>query len=214
MEQDRERYTRGGVLVVISGLAALVVGAPAALYGIASALGGRAMRQRAIDLGPLAAYPEGRFVIATFLTDPAQGEVSRRAAYVRCNGAESFTILSSRCTHVGCPTQPNGPIQTDRLRVEATEAGPVGLTPTEPAGFGCPCHGSQFDTEGNRTAGPAVRALDRWQYSIVDGRLMLGTPYSVDHVDGSGARARIRAYPLKPPGQPVSGPASLLYPAS
>ena len=31
----------------------------------------------------------------------------------------------------------------------------VRLIPTQPAGFGCPCHGGAYDTEGNRTAGPA-----------------------------------------------------------
>ena len=41
------------------------------------------------------------------------------------------------------------------------------LTPTQAAsGFGCPCHGGQYDTEGNRIAGPPVRALDRYGFSI------------------------------------------------
>ena len=43
--------------------------------------------------------------------------------------------------------------------------------PVNPSGFGCPCHGGQYDTEGNRTAGPPVRALDRYSFSIVNGHL-------------------------------------------
>ena len=58
------------------------------------------------------------------------------------------------------------------------------------AGFGCPCHGGQYDTEGNRTAGPPVRALDRYSFSIRNGHLFLGKPFSVSHVDGTGAHAR------------------------
>jgi Rieske Fe-S protein len=50
----------------------------------------------------------------------------------------------------------------------------MGLVPTQPAGFGCPCHGSQFDNEGNGTAGPAPRALDRYEFSIHNGHLWLG----------------------------------------
>src|SRR6185437_11288550 len=94
-------------------------------------------RQRPIDLGPIAAFPEGEYVVATFLADPAAGEVSRRAAYVRNNGLvgrlPSFTIMSSRCTHVGCPTQPNGPLLTARHKVERTSGGEVGLVPTDPS---------------------------------------------------------------------------------
>ena len=121
--------------------------------------------------------------------------------------------MSSRCTHVGCPTQPNGPVLTKRHRLERTSTGEVGLVPTLPAGgFGCPCHGSQFDTEGNRTAGPAPRALDRYQFSIRNRRLELGRLYSVDHVEGAGANARIEAFPLMGAGQAATGPESLLYP--
>ena len=55
------------------------------------------------------------------------------------------------------------------------------------AGFGCPCHGGQYDTEGNRTAGPPVRALDRYSFSIRNGNLFIGKPFSVAKVDGTGA---------------------------
>ena len=110
-----ERFPRSGLLArATMGLGALVglgVALPATGAAILSSLGGR--RQRPVDLGPVNAFPEGQYVIATFLTDPEASEVSRRAAYVRNNGlvgdVPSFTILSSRCTHVGCPTQPNGP---------------------------------------------------------------------------------------------------------
>src|SRR4029078_11266175 len=137
---------------------------------------------------------------APSLLDPKAGEVSRRAAYVRNNGLvgklPSFTIMSSRCTHVGCPTQPNGPLCIDQRKAERTNAGEFGLVPTEPAGFGCPCHGSQFDVEGNRTAGPAPRAADRYTFSIRNGRLWLDRLYSVSRVDGVGAQARIHSFAL------------------
>jgi Rieske Fe-S protein len=211
-----ERFPRSGLLARATvGLGALVglgVALPATGAAILSSLGER--RQRPVDLGPVNAFPEGQYVIATFLSDPEASEVSRRAAYVRNNGlvgdVPSFTILSSRCTHVGCPTQPNGPTQPRRL--ERTSTGEVGLARTQPAGFGCPCHGSQFDTEGNRTAGPAPRALDRYRFSIRNGRLVLGPRYSVDHVRGTGAAARIQSFPLKDPAEPVTGPESWLYP--
>jgi len=174
-------------------------------------------KARAIDLGPIGAFPEGKFVIATFLSDPQAGEISRRAAYVRNNGfvgkSPSFTIMSSRCTHVGCPTQPNGPIFVKKEQFRRTNVGEVKFVPTLPAGgFGCPCHGSEFDTEGNRTAGPAPRALDRYQFSIRNGRLILGPIYSVSRVDGSGGTARIHSFKRLGDGEPASGPESLLYP--
>src|SRR5919199_1217466 len=170
-----------------------------------------------IDLGPISNFKEGQFIVATFLSNPEEGEVSRRTAYVRNNGVvsgkPSFTVLSNRCAHLGCPVQPNGPMFTSQKKEEQTKSGNVELTPTLPAGgFGCPCHGGQYDTEGNRTAGPPVRALDRYEFYIRNGRLVLGKTYSVAHVDGTGASAKIKKYRLTGPGQHVDGVEQLLYP--
>ncbi len=166
-----------------------------------------------VDLGPLENFKEGEFVVATFLENPKQGEVSRRTAYVRYNGLlenqPSFTIISNRCVHLGCPVQPNGPLfDKDKKKV-----GDVELIPTLPAGgFGCPCHGGQYDAEGNRTAGPPVRALDRYSYSIKDGHLLLGATFSVGEVLKTGKDATIVKYGLRGPGQHTNNWEKWLYP--
>ena len=204
-----ERTTLG-----LGGLVGLGVALPA--VGVAFLPSFLGQRRPPVDLGPIEAFPEGQFVVATFVSDTALGEVSRRSAYVRNNGilgrVPSFTIMSSRCTHVGCPTQPNGLILTQQRYGERTSNGEVGLVPTQPSGFGCPCHGSQFDNEGNRTAGPAPRALDRYAFSILNGHLWLDQLYSVSRVDGTGAQARIHAFALEGAGEPATGIESLLYP--
>ena len=140
-------------------------------------------------------------------------EVSRRTAYVRYNGPEkgqpSFTIISNHCAHLGCPVQPNGPLDEKGMKQLAD----VTLIPTiSIAGFGCPCHGGQYDTEGNRTSGPPVRALDRYSFSIRNGHLFLGHAFSVSHVDGTGSTATIHKWTQAFPGEHVNGIESWLYP--
>jgi Rieske Fe-S protein len=173
---------------------------------------------KAIDLGPLGDFPEGDWVIATFLLTPKEGEVSRRAAYVRNNGIKdgkpSFTIISNRCAHLGCPVQPGGLVQSSQAKTEDESGGQsVKLTPVLGlSSFTCPCHGGSYDDEGNRVAGPPVRGLDRYQFSIVDGHLLLGNAYSVRRVVGKGADARITKYQLSGPGQHLDGLEGWLYP--
>src|SRR6185312_15193227 len=57
-----------------------------------------------VELGPIEDFPEGEFVIATFMEDPKVGEVTRRTMYIRNNGINdgvpSFTMLYSRCAHL------------------------------------------------------------------------------------------------------------------
>jgi hypothetical protein len=115
---------------------------------------------------------------------------------------------------VGCPTQPNGLIFTRQEHGERTRTGQVALVPvpTRPSGFGCPRRGSQFDNEGNRTAGPAPRALDLYRFSIRNGHLWLEHRYSVSRVDGTGAQARIHAFAPKGAGETATGPESWFYP--
>jgi Rieske Fe-S protein len=170
-----------------------------------------------IDLGPISNFPEGQYVVATFMRNPEEGEISRRTAYVRNNGfvggKPSFTVLSNRCAHLGCPVQPNGPMFNNKKTEAKTKSGEVTLIPTLPAGgFGCPCHGGQYDTEGNRTAGPPVRALDRYEFYIRNGRLALGKTFSVGKVIGTGGSAKIKKYRLAGPGQHVDGPEQWFYP--
>jgi Rieske Fe-S protein len=166
-----------------------------------------------VDLGPLDNFPEGEFVIATYLADPTIGEVSRRTAFVRYNGPDSsgqpsFTILYSRCVHLGCPVQPNGPID-EKAKVDYRN---VELRPVLAQSFGCPCHGGQYNSEGNRTAGPPVRSMDRFEYSIKNGHLVLGSLYAVGNVTGNGATATISKYPWSTPGTHVDGIEAWLYP--
>jgi Rieske Fe-S protein len=215
-----ERFPRNKFLEFSTlGLGALIGGIvtiPPLGMLVASSVEGQTFEP--VDLGPLSDFPEGQFLITTFVEDPNAGEVSRRTTYIRYNGLlvnqPSFTILSNRCAHLGCPVQPNGPVAENQAKTETNRVGQEVLkkTPVKPAGFGCPCHGGQYDTEGNRTAGPPVRALDRYNYSIKDGRLALGSAYSVDYVKGEGKTARIKKYPLHMPGQHVAGPEFWLFP--
>ena len=165
------------------------------------------------DLGPIENFPEGEYVIASYLAKPSQGEVSRRTVFVRNNGLSeggerSFTILYSRCVHLGCPVQPNGPIDEENT----TEVDGVELRPVLAQSFGCPCHGGLYDAEGNRQAGPPVRSLDRLTFSIQNGRLVLGELYAVGNVSGTGANATISRYPWSVPGTHVDGVEAWLYP--
>ena len=214
-DEPEERYPRSKFLEVSTlGLGAVIGGivtAPAIGFMVAPAF----LKQGEKDhnLGPITDYPEGKYVIATYTSDKAQGEVSRRTAFVRYNGQlkgqPSFTIISNHCAHLGCPVQANGPLDAQNTK----RFGDVTLIPTVSiAGFGCPCHGGQYNTEGNRIAGPPVRALDRYAFSIRHGHLFIGKPYSVSHVDGAGSSAVIHKWTLSFPGEHVNGLESWLYP--
>jgi Rieske Fe-S protein len=220
-----ERFPRSKFLefstLGIGGLIGGVVTVPVAGFALLPPFLGQ--KHHRADLGPVSDFAEGQWYISTFMIDPAEGEVSRRTAFIRNNGTltvggkpqPSFTIISNRCAHLGCPVQANGPtgaILGMKTITEKTSAGEIKLEPVVPAGFGCPCHGGQYDTEGNRTAGPPVRGLDRYAFEIKDGRLILLSTFSVAKVDGTGAQAKIHKYKSVGPGEHVDGWEQILYP--
>jgi menaquinol-cytochrome c reductase iron-sulfur subunit len=197
----------------IGGLIGAGITLPVLGFGVIPSFVGDTVDKKEANLGPIKNFPEGEFVVATYLEDPEQGEVSRRTAFIRNNGptgdgVPSFTALYSRCVHLGCPVQPNGPIDESAKK----DVNGVELRPVLAASFGCPCHGGLYDSEGNRFAGPPVRSLDRFEFSIVNGDLILGRIFSVGHVDGTGASARIAKYYKAYPGVHVDGIERFLYP--
>ena len=197
----------------VSGLIGAGVTLPALGFGVLPSFMGEGVDTYDVDLGPISNFPEGTYVIATYLESPEQGEVSRRTAFIRNNGrtddgVPSFTTIFSRCAHLGCPVQPNGPIDEQAKK----EVNGVELRPVLAASFGCPCHGGLYDSEGNRTAGPPVRSLDRYEFSIKDGNLVLGRLFSVGTVQGVGASAKIMKYYKAYPGVHVDGVERFLYP--
>lgn len=206
----RSRFLEASTVVIGAGIGAIVT-LPALGFMVLPSF--TDLGEAEVDLGPLDNFPAGVFVIVNYLSLPQAGEVSRRTVFVRSNGeaengAPSFTILYGRCVHLGCPIQANGPIDDEA----AKQVGDVALRPVLAQSFGCPCHVAQYDSEGNRTAGPPVRALDRYTFSIRNGRLILGELYAVGSVAGTGANARISRYPWSTPGTHVDGVEAWLYP--
>jgi menaquinol-cytochrome c reductase iron-sulfur subunit len=217
-EEEVERFPRSkfleGATLGVGGVIGGLVTVPALGFAVLPAF--IADEPHEADVGPLDAFPQDEWRVTTFLADPGQGEVSRRTAYIRYNGVRegqpSFTILSSSCVHLGCPVQPNGPIAEDAAEEEQIGETLVRRIPTTPAGFGCPCHGGAYDIEGRRTAGPPVRAMDRYAYVVRGGRLLLREPFSVGEVRAEGADAVIVRYGRAIPGVHVDGISRILYP--
>jgi menaquinol-cytochrome c reductase iron-sulfur subunit len=216
-EEEPERYPRSVFLEMSTlGVGALIGGIvtlPALGFMVAPAFVGQEHDE--VDLGPLANFPQDQFVITTFNSKKDEGSVGRRTAFIRNNGLKnevpSFTIISNRCAHLGCPTQPQG--LPGKAKEVKSSSGTVTIIPVASvSGFQCPCHGGAYDDEGNRTAGPPVRALDRYEFLIREGNLVLGKPYSVGKVIGKSADAKIEAYRVADPGQHVDGPEQYLYP--
>ena len=65
---------------------------------------------------------------------------TKRICIVR--DGERMAAISTTCTHLGCIVAPSA------------------------TGFLCPCHGSQYDVDGNVTGGPAPKALAWYSVSL------------------------------------------------
>jgi quinol---cytochrome c reductase iron-sulfur subunit, bacillus type len=180
--------TRGQFLTLSSvGLGAMigaVIGVPATAYLLAPVT--KEVTFEPVSLGPVSKFTgETAFkpTAATYIEDPKNPNTSAGLAWVHYTGKKNpdwlasdamFVVFSNRCMHLGCPVLASS------------------------VGFGCPCHGGQYNTEGIRVAGPPVRPLDRFQWKIEHDQLFITNRWSVDFVNG-----QLTYYPVKMPGQPV-----------
>jgi len=203
---EQEGTTRGQFLTLSTvGLGAViggVIGVPATAYLLAPVTEETTFQP--VLLGNIDKFKQEQGfkpTAATYVEDAKQPFTSAGLAWVHYTGKTNttwdaddamFIVFSNRCMHLGCP-------------VDAT------LT-----GFGCPCHGGQYNKQGQRIAGPPIRPLDRfqWQLKNNDSELWITQRWSVDF----NSNGQIHYYDVKGPGQPVTVPfggstvANILYP--
>ncbi len=178
-----------------------VIGVPATAYILAPVT--NEAKFEPVFLGKLdqfASEQDFNPTAATYVEDPDNPATSPGLAWVHNTGKSSadwlaadamFIVFSNRCMHLGCP-----------------------VAVSQGIGFACPCHGGQYNEEGQRTAGPPIRPLDRFQWVIKNSdELWITQRWSVDF-NGDG---KVLYFPVKMPGQPVAPPgpsvvADVLYP--
>ena len=109
-------------------------------------------RDRWVDFGRVDKFPENATRLVDLLNPlrgPTDGMTGKMAVYVRRIEGETFQILSSHCTHLGCPVSW---FQESGL-------------------FMCPCHGGVYSEDGERASGPPPRGLYVFEYRVRKGRL-------------------------------------------
>ena len=107
-----------------------------------------------ISLGPMTDFPEGETRLVDYrnpVTTAADGETGNVPCWVRRIQGQKFQVFAINCAHLNCPVRW---FPQSRL-------------------FMCPCHGGAYYEDGSRASGPPERGLFEYQYSIVDGKLMI-----------------------------------------
>lgn len=148
----RRRFL-GAIGAAAAGLAALGAAIPFVAYFVRPA---RPTPAAWRDVGAVEDFPPGvmrKVVYPDPDPDPWEGLAVRNAAWVRRLEDDSFVGFSIYCTHTGCPVN----------WVDDADL------------FLCPCHGGIFDANGNVTAGPPPRPLDRARIRVRDGRVEVMT---------------------------------------
>ena len=143
-----------GVVGLLGGIIASVVGLPAISYLISPALK-RQSSDEWVPLGIVEDLPEGEPTLFSFTRTKQVGWERTANSYgvyvVRKAGGE-FDVLSNVCTHLSCRVSWDG---------EGNE-------------YLCPCHDGHFAKDGSIISGPQPRPLDRYEHRLeTDGTLMI-----------------------------------------
>ncbi len=159
-----------------------------------------------IDLGPIDNFPQGEWVITHFNLRPDGGRRHPTASPTSGTTASPTTSRASPSSPTAARTSavrssPAGSSSPTRRRTRRPPGGQeIQITPVVGlSSFTCPCHGGSYDSEGNRTAGPPVRGLDRWAYEIKNGNLVLVKQLQRQHRRGNGSERRDQQVPAHRP---------------
>jgi menaquinol-cytochrome c reductase iron-sulfur subunit len=148
---SRRRFL-GYVIGGISGAIAATVGVPLVGYFLSPI-----WKKNAPLLTPIARTTEIPIGQPTFVTyeqrirDGWYISTLSKGAWVVNQDNNQFIVYDPKCTHLNCP------YYWDKDRQI----------------FHCPCHGGEFDINGNVLAGPPPRPLDRLEFTIQEGSILL-----------------------------------------
>lgn len=149
--QDRRRFLAG----VITAIQAAIGGTLAFILGGATLAPAFARRRRhwlgAGDVGDLADDVPTPVTIRLAREDGYQQVVERQVVFLVKTGEQDVRALSSTCTHLGC-----------RVGWDATALA-----------LKCPCHGGEFDRDGNVVAGPPPAPLVTLPTRVEGGRVLV-----------------------------------------
>ncbi len=149
---DRRSFVTG-VLGILSGIMAAIVGLPAIGFLISPALKKEKIEDW-VPLGPVQDLIEGEPTLFAFTRTKQVGWERTGfsyGVYVIKKPDGELDVFSNICTHLSCRYS---------WREELDH-------------FVCPCHDGHYAKDGTVISGPPPRPLDRFEHKIDDGMLMI-----------------------------------------
>ncbi|MCL1916524.1 MAG: Rieske (2Fe-2S) protein [Desulfovibrionaceae bacterium] len=155
-EEQRDRSRRGflaGGIKAVAALFGLGLGVPLLGFFLSPARRGE-KHEDWIPLIELTELKDSRPTKVTYQYERKDGwttAATRKMVFVVQNGDGAFTVISNRCSHLGCG------VDWDATANQ----------------FRCPCHGGVFDLQGRVLEGPPPRPLTRLVSKVEDGSIFI-----------------------------------------
>jgi menaquinol-cytochrome c reductase iron-sulfur subunit len=143
----------GGIIGIVAGTVAALVGIPAVGYVVSPGVKSQSTEEW-ITLGPLSSLAPGVPTGFPFSRSIADGWVQTTqtgTAYALTLDGQSVTVLSDVCPHLSCRVSFQSDTQT----------------------FICPCHAAVFSATGTVISGPPPRPLDAFESRIENGQIQI-----------------------------------------
>jgi quinol---cytochrome c reductase iron-sulfur subunit, bacillus type len=192
-ETITRRRMMEGTALAVGGIATMAF----ALPGLGFALGPlfeKTVPETWQDVGPIGDFNDTSYVPRVTNINPVIGDAGKTTIYVRQfnpdidkviegQDPQPYVVISTRCAHLGCPVR----------YIQASQK------------FVCPCHGGVYDSQGKVEGGPPVRPLDRFYTRVTDGRVEVGSRFSLN--------SELERFSPRDPSNHLDGLWQYLYPS-
>jgi menaquinol-cytochrome c reductase iron-sulfur subunit len=192
-ETITRRRMMEGTALAVGGIATMAF----ALPGLGFALGPlfeKTVPESWQDVGATDDFNDTSYVPRVMNINPVIGDAGKTTIYVRQfnrdidtvvegQDPQPYVVISTRCAHLGCPVR----------YIQASQK------------FVCPCHGGVYDSQGKVEGGPPVRPLDRFYTRVTNGRVEVGSRFSLN--------SQLERFSPRDPSNHLDGLWQYLYPA-